>query len=190
MAQMGSLAPVRDLRMADFARFVAGYDAAHGTSALDAYRAKVGDIFDEALAADTLATAVIALMNGNGSDAPRRDEWKGTTSQLLAALESFKPKHDDEKWPTMLPHLSGELTRSAAEEAMNETVIVVGQLATADGLGSLVWLSPGSAVRAIRRSTVAATCRRHRATADRSRRRSPSTSTTTGSRSDSSSTSR
>ena len=49
MAQMGSLAPVRDLRMADFARFVAGYDAAHGTSALDAYRAKVGDIFDEAL---------------------------------------------------------------------------------------------------------------------------------------------
>jgi hypothetical protein len=99
--------PARDLRMADFGHLLAAHDAGCGTRALDAYRAEVDNAFDEALAGDPLATAVIAFMDD-------RDQWSGTASDLLARLDPFRPAHEDAFWPKTAHHLSQTMTRSSA----------------------------------------------------------------------------
>jgi hypothetical protein len=106
LAALDTIEPVRDLRMADFSTFLAAYDAAHGTTALAAYRRQVDVAFAEALDADVLATAVVDFMTG-------RDEWEGTCGDLLKALAPYRPD-DETKWPSRPHVLSRTLTRSAS----------------------------------------------------------------------------
>lgn len=107
LAAASLIEPVRDLRMADFATFLAAYDAANGTTALDAYRAKIEDLFSEALTADPLAQAVVTFMED-------LDSWAGTVTELLHHLEPYRPKRDDAPWPVTAHHLSGAMTACGA----------------------------------------------------------------------------
>lgn len=100
--------PVRDLRMADFAHLLAAHDHATGAKALAAYRREVGEAFDEALAGDTVATAVVTFMSLRGDTA-----WEGTASELLAALDLHRPTNESEFWPKTAHHLSQVMARSA-----------------------------------------------------------------------------
>jgi hypothetical protein len=103
IAEHDRVNPVSDLRMADFANWLAAYDQAHDTKALAAYRGEVDAAFNEALADDTVATAVIEFMED-------RTEWVGKATELYRMLN--KPDGDP-YWPKAANHLSGALTRSA-----------------------------------------------------------------------------
>lgn len=107
LAALDLVEPVRDLRMADFATFLRAYDDASGTDALDAYRHQVDEAFDEAIAGDPLALAVVALMIG-------RQSWEGTTAELRTDLEPHRSLGDGEFWPRSAHHLSTTMTRSGA----------------------------------------------------------------------------
>lgn len=105
LEELAEIEPIRDLRMADFATYLAAFDKANGTDALNSYRRQVAEAFDEALAADPLAGAVLSMMEG-------RDEWAGTSADLKRMLDAHRPI-DDGYWPKTAHHLSTALTRSA-----------------------------------------------------------------------------
>lgn len=102
---------MRDLRMADFALLLATYDDLAGTSALDAYRAQVESMSDEALDGDAVATAVVALMDTTA-------DWRGLPSELLERLEAYRPggrdgtRRKDDTWPATAQRLTSELDRA------------------------------------------------------------------------------
>lgn len=96
---------VRDLRMADFATFLAAYDKVTGHDALSSYRTQLDTIFDEALESDAVAMAVVEFMES-------RNEWQGTSRQLLEQLVA--PVHPSDDWPTTARQLTNSMSRSAA----------------------------------------------------------------------------
>jgi len=96
---------VRDLRMADFATFLAAHDTVTGADALKSYRRQLDTIFDEALESDAVAVAVVEFME-------HRDEWSGNARQLLAEL--IAPINNPPEWPTNARQLSNAMSRSAA----------------------------------------------------------------------------
>lgn len=96
---------VRDLRMADFATFLAAHDRVTGAAALTSYRRQLDTIFDEALESDAVAVAVVEFME-------RHDQWTGTARQLLGELAP--PIHVPPDWPTNARQLSNHMVRSAA----------------------------------------------------------------------------
>jgi hypothetical protein len=76
---------VADLpRMADFARVLAALDHVTGWSTLATYRAKIAELGMNLIEGDTFARAVYRLAAGT-SEPP--DQWEGTSSELLAALQ-------------------------------------------------------------------------------------------------------
>jgi hypothetical protein len=96
---------VSDLRMADFATFLAAHDNVTGADALVSYRRQLDTIFDEALESDDVAVAVVEFME-------HRNEWRGTARQLLAEL--MAPLNMPPEWPTNARQLSNAMSRSAA----------------------------------------------------------------------------
>ncbi len=99
----------RDARMADWAHLLAAYDHAHGTTTLAAYRVQLDAAFDEALEADPLAAAVIAMMR------EQPNGWSGRASELLAELARHRVRSDfadDTRWPSTAGHLVAQMNRS------------------------------------------------------------------------------
>ena len=113
---MSDVNPVRDLRMADFATFLAAHDQVTGTNSLMSYRHQLDTIFDAALESDAVAMSIIEFME-------HRKSWSGTTRQLLPELVA--PINLPPEWPTTARQLSESMSRSAA---MLHKVGVVWQL--------------------------------------------------------------
>lgn len=99
-------------RMADFVYLLTAYDAATGADTVGAYKRQLDQAFDEALEADTVATAVVQYMAGVD------DAWQGRASDLLAGLAHYRPTgafgdERDDRWPRTATQLTIALTRSA-----------------------------------------------------------------------------
>lgn len=83
MRELPNIRPSELPRMADFARWGCAIAVALGFDArdfLDAYAENIGRQTEEAISASPVAQTVVALMES-------RDEWQGTPSELLGALE-------------------------------------------------------------------------------------------------------
>jgi hypothetical protein len=97
-------------RMADFARWGVAVERTLGWPAgafLRAYQHNLQDAETTALEADAVASAVVALLSG-------REEWAGTATELLHALERITPEaRRGRKWPTAPNHLTSRIRRAA-----------------------------------------------------------------------------
>ena len=72
-------------RMADFARVLKAVDAVQQWTTLDDYLSAATDVTADVLGGDVFASAVIAL-------ASRTGEWRGTATELLAAVVTPDPR--------------------------------------------------------------------------------------------------
>ena len=114
MAHRDRVAVPRDLRMADFARDLAAFDAARNTNALATYRAMHDEAAAEALDSDAVARTVLELLRPG-------DTFDGTASALLARLSAIRDSMVAEReldgstnayWPSDGTRLSTALTVS------------------------------------------------------------------------------
>lgn len=106
-----TMAALRDVnlktmpRMADFARVLAALDAAcpelTGGKSLNLFNAQRHRIAGEVVESDTVAAAVVKLMDS-------RDLWTGTAGELLMALT---PTAAPKRWPATARALAGQLGR-------------------------------------------------------------------------------
>jgi hypothetical protein len=112
LARMPTLQLVRLPRMADFARWIAAAEPALGWvpgEAIAAYRGNRAAAHELALDASSVALAVRALLDG-------RDEWRGTATDLLAALNATdEVARRHRGWPQTARALSGSLRRLAPD---------------------------------------------------------------------------
>jgi hypothetical protein len=98
-------------RMADFALWAVAAEPALGLPAGTFLRAYTGNrtaANDLALDASPVATAIVSLLDREG-------DWKGTASDLLAALnlEASEDEQRQRSWPTSPQRMSGALRRLA-----------------------------------------------------------------------------
>jgi hypothetical protein len=91
-------------RMADFARVLAAVDQVTGWGTLQSYLDQAADISASVLEEDLFAQAVIKM-------AGSVEEWAGTATQLLAALDT--PDPEPRKWPKNPSQAGGHLRRIA-----------------------------------------------------------------------------
>ena len=108
-----------DLRMADFARDLAAFDAATGANALATYRTMHDEAAAEALDSDAIARTVLELLRPG-------ETFDGTASALLARLSSIRnsmvAEHELDGtawWPSDGTRLSMTLARSGPILAAN-----------------------------------------------------------------------
>jgi len=113
-------------RMADFARILTALDRATGWDTYSCYRRLAARALQDSLEGNSVATAVIALVNERGT-------WKGRASELLPLLT---PKRPPSGWPQTPQHLSGRL--NLALPALRQVGIEV--LLSRNGNGSLITL--------------------------------------------------
>lgn len=88
-------------RMADFARVLAAIDATMGTQSLALYRDQGNRIASDVVESDPVGSAIVGLMS-------RRNEWTGTSADLLTAL---KPEDAGQDWKMNPRSLSARLKR-------------------------------------------------------------------------------
>src|SRR5690606_36457753 len=98
-------------RMADYARWIAAAEPAlpwKPGEHLEIYAGNRREAAAVSLESNAVAQAVLALME-------RREEWEGTATELLAALEQYASDRDQRSkhWPTSARALSGRLRRVA-----------------------------------------------------------------------------
>ena len=98
-------------RMADYARWIAAAEPALPWEAgahLDVYAGNRKEAAAVSLESNAVAQAVLALME-------RREEWEGTATELLAALEQHASERAQrsKQWPGSARALSGRLRRVA-----------------------------------------------------------------------------
>ena len=97
-------------RMADFALWVSACETAFWPAGtfLSAYWSNNDEVVDNAIEADSVATAVRAMM-------AKRTEWKGTATDLLGALTEAAGERvaNSKAWPANPRALSGRLRRAA-----------------------------------------------------------------------------
>jgi hypothetical protein len=91
-------------RMADFARVLAAVDQVTGWDTLQSYLDQAADISAKVLEEDLFAQAVIKM-------AGAVEEWTGTATHLLAALDA--PDPTPRKWPKNASQAGGHLRRIA-----------------------------------------------------------------------------
>ncbi|HHW27098.1 MAG TPA: hypothetical protein GXX23_07130, partial [Firmicutes bacterium] len=97
-------------RLADFAKWVTAAETALPWKAggfLEAYEEIVEDAVTLALESDAVATAVAALVED--------EDWEGTATELLAALEKHAPDkaRESKTWPKTSRALSSRLRRAS-----------------------------------------------------------------------------
>lgn len=91
-------------RMADFARVLAAVDEVTGWDTLQSYLEQAADVSAKVLEEDLFAQAVIKM-------AGAVEEWTGTATQLLVALDTPDPA--PRKWPKNPSQAGGHLRRIA-----------------------------------------------------------------------------
>ncbi|MFR9723560.1 ATP-binding protein [Streptomyces sp. MS19] len=103
-----------DLRMADFARLCAQFDAVHHLGALTAYRASLDDLTDDVIEGDVVAQTVLqyaATMSGGPVRQPA-SVWLDHFTRLYAGSAEDTPYRPLPKgWPTTGKVLSDRLKR-------------------------------------------------------------------------------
>lgn len=104
LAMLPRLSMDRMPRMADFARVLKAVDAVQRWTTLDDYLSAATDVTADVLGGDVFASAVIAL-------ASRTSEWRGTATELLAAVVTPDPR--PKEWPKDATRASGRLKRLA-----------------------------------------------------------------------------
>lgn len=91
-------------RMADFARVLAAVDRIKGWSTLTSYTTTSAEVAADALEGDPFGSAVVSLVEANGS-------WSGTAGLLLEHLPHLDTAHP--KWPKDATRAGGRLKRLA-----------------------------------------------------------------------------
>jgi len=104
LAELPGLSMDRMPRMADFARILKAVDTVQHWTTLDDYLSASTDVAADVLEGDVFASAIIAL-------ATRVQEWQGTASELLNAVDTPDPR--PKEWPKDATRAGGRLKRLA-----------------------------------------------------------------------------
>lgn len=91
-------------RMADFARVLKAVDQVRGTRALDTYLGMAGNLAEDVVEDDVVASAIRSFVTRNGA-------WTGTSGELVDKITAPEPRPKD--WPASGQVMAGILKRTA-----------------------------------------------------------------------------